>query len=192
MGRVRGWSGAVDLPSLPASAGHVAVLCPGPPEQLGPRLAELAQSLWAEHLVLKAHLSDSMGHDIPTLSMRLWASLEVSPSSVSGGLYLQRFFPGVSAQEMRDFPVCSGFPSGLLSVGSHRAGHDWSDLATAAAVAQTVKDLPTMQETQVWSLGGEDSLEREMAIHSNILEWKIWWTGWPGELQSMGSKRDTT
>ena len=85
VGGVSGWSGAVDLPSLPASAGHMAVLCPGPPEQLGPCLAELAQSLRAEHLILRAHLSDSVGHDIPTLSMRLWASLEVPPSSVSGG-----------------------------------------------------------------------------------------------------------
>ena len=46
-------------------------------------------------------------------------------------------------------------------------GHDWSDLA-AAAVAQTVKNLPAMQETQVQSLGWEDLLEKGMATHSSI------------------------
>ena len=39
-----------------------------------------------------------------------------------------------------------------------------------------VKSLPTKQETQVWSLGREDSLEEEMATHSSILAWKISWT----------------
>ena len=43
-----------------------------------------------------------------------------------------------------------------------------------------------MQETWVRSLGQEDPLEKEMAIHSNILGWKIPWTGW---LQSMGSQK---
>ena len=42
-------------------------------------------------------------------------------------------------------------------------------------VAQTIKHLPTMQETQVQSLGWEDLLEKEMAIHSSILAWKIPW-----------------
>ena len=44
-------------------------------------------------------------------------------------------------------------------------------------VAQTVKGLPTMQETQVQSLGWEDLLEKEMTTHSSILAWKIPWTG---------------
>ena len=57
-------------------------------------------------------------------------------------------------------------------------------------VAQTVKRLHTMQDTQVQSLGQEDLLEKEMATHSNILAWKILWTEEPGRLQSMGS--DTT
>ena len=54
-------------------------------------------------------------------------------------------------------------------------------------VAQTVKCLPTMQETRVQSLGQEDLLEKEMATHSSILAWKIPWTEDPGRLQSMGS-----
>ena len=52
-----------------------------------------------------------------------------------------------------------------------------------------VKCLSTMLETRVQSLGQEDLLEKEMAIHSNILAWKISWTEEPGRLQSMGSQR---
>ena len=55
--------------------------------------------------------------------------------------------------------------------------------------AQTVKRLPTMQETWVQSLGQEDPLEKEMASHSSINAWKIPWTKEPGGLQSMGSQR---
>ena len=53
-------------------------------------------------------------------------------------------------------------------------------------VAQPVKNLPTMQETQVRPLGREDPLEKEMATHSSILSWKIWWTEEPGGLYPIG------
>ena len=56
-------------------------------------------------------------------------------------------------------------------------------------VAQMVKRLPTLRETQVQSLGREDPLEKEMATHSSILGWKIPWTEEHGRLQSMGSQR---
>ena len=56
-------------------------------------------------------------------------------------------------------------------------------------MAQTVKRLSTTRETRVRSLGREDPLEKDMAIHSNILAWKIPWTEEPGRLQSMGSQR---
>ena len=60
-------------------------------------------------------------------------------------------------------------------------------------VAQMVKLLFTMWETWVGSLGREDSLEKEMATHSNTLAWKIPWTKESDRLQSMGSRRvDTT
>ena len=55
-----------------------------------------------------------------------------------------------------------------------------------------VKNLPAMQElqeTQVWSLGWEDPLEKDMVTHSSILAWKIPWTEEPGRLQSVGSQR---
>ena len=59
----------------------------------------------------------------------------------------------------------------------------------ASLVAQTVKNLPAMWETQVQSLGWEDPLEKEMAIHSSNLEWRMPWIEEPGGLYSKGSKR---
>ena len=59
----------------------------------------------------------------------------------------------------------------------------------ASLVAQRVKHLPTVQETQVQSLGWEDPLEKGMATDSSILAWKTPWTEEPGGLQSMGSQR---
>ena len=56
-------------------------------------------------------------------------------------------------------------------------------------MAQMVKNLPAMWETQVWSLGWQDPLEKEMATHSSTLTWKIPWREEPGGLQSTGSKR---
>ena len=58
-------------------------------------------------------------------------------------------------------------------------------------VAQAVKNLPTVQETQGRSLGQEDLLEKGMATHSNILAWRIPWTEEPGGLQSMGMQSQT-
>ena len=58
-------------------------------------------------------------------------------------------------------------------------------------MAQTVKRLPAMRETQVRSLGQEDPLEKEMATHSNTLAWRIPWTEEPGGLQSMESQSRT-
>ena len=56
-------------------------------------------------------------------------------------------------------------------------------------VAQTVKNLPAMQETRVQSPGWEDPLEKGIAIHSSILAWRIPQTEEPGELQSVESQR---
>ena len=49
------------------------------------------------------------------------------------------------------------------------------------------KDTPVVQETQVWSLGQEDPLEKRMATHPSVLAWRILYTEEPGGLQSMGS-----
>ena len=56
-------------------------------------------------------------------------------------------------------------------------------------VAQMVKNLPAIWETRVQFLGWEGPLEKEMAIHSSTLAWKIPWTEEPDRLQPMGSQR---
>ena len=61
--------------------------------------------------------------------------------------------------------------------------------SVSSLVALTVKCLSTMREIRVRSLGWEDPLEKEMAVHSRTLAWKILWTEEPGRLQSMGSQR---
>ena len=82
-----------------------------------------------------------------------------------------------------------GEPGRLPSMGLHRVGHDWSNLAAAAAYKSKgfpgssagKKNLSAMQETLVWFLGWEDPLEKGKATHSSILAWRIpidrgaWW-----------------
>ena len=62
----------------------------------------------------------------------------------------------------------------------------------ASLMAQTVKNLPAMQETQVRSLHWEDPLEKEMATHSNILAWRIPWTEEPGGYSPWNSPGQNT
>ena len=66
---------------------------------------------------------------------------------------------------------------------------EYYPLERTSLVAQMVKGLSTMLETWVLYLGWEDPLEKEMAIHSNTIAWKIPWTEKPGRLQSMGSQK---
>ena len=87
-------------------------------------------------------------------------------------------------------------PGTRQDVGSQRVRHDWATELNwtelnwnASLVAQMVKKLPAMQETQVQSLDQEDPLEKGMATHSSILAWRISWTEEAGRLQSMGSQR---
>ena len=72
------------------------------------------------------------------------------------------------------FPAAPALARGFFTTGT-------------SLVAQMVKNLPEIQETQVWFLGQEDLLEKGMATHSSILAWRNPWTEEPGGLQSMGS-----
>ena len=95
----------------------------------------------------------------------------------------------------------TGEPSGLQSIGLQRVGHNRSDLAHMHAVFigtlfstyllryTTQMVASAMWENQVRFLGQEDPLEKEMAIHSSTLAWKIPRTEEPDRLQSMGSQR---
>ena len=65
----------------------------------------------------------------------------------------------------------------------------YSSILGASLVAQTVKNLPVMQETRVPFLSQEDSLDKGIAILSSVLAWRIPWTEEPSKLKSMGSPR---
>ena len=67
--------------------------------------------------------------------------------------------------------------------------YPWLLVKTSSLVAQSLKRLPGMQETRLRSLDREDPLEKEMAIHSSMLAWRIPWTEEPGGLQSIALKR---
>ena len=67
--------------------------------------------------------------------------------------------------------------------------HTYTQLNIITSVAQTIKNLPAMQETHVRSLGHEDTLKKGMATHSSALAWRIPWTEEPGGLQTIGSQR---
>ena len=75
--------------------------------------------------------------------------------------------------------------NGNLDISGNQCIHIYG----ASLVVQTVKNLPAMQKTWVWSLGWKDLLEKGMATHSNVHAWEIPWTEEPGGLQSMGSQR---
>ena len=90
--------------------------------------------------------------------------------------------------------LCQGSRPEVKSLRSLRVeGVSWVVSEPLWATAQSVKNQPVMQETQVRFLGREDPLEKEMAIHSRILAWEMPWTEEPGGLQSMGLREpDTT
>ena len=100
-------------------------------------------------------------------------------------------FPGSSADKKSACnPRDSGsFPGSGRSPGdgiSHPLQYSWASL-----VAQTVENLPAMQETWVRSLGWEDLLEEGMATHSSILAWRIPWTEGPGGVTKSHSTAST-
>ena len=84
--------------------------------------------------------------------------------------------------------LCDPMNCSIPGLPVHHQLQEFTQTLTSL-VAQTVKRLSTMRETRVRSLGWEDPLEKEMAIHSRTIAWKIPWAEEPGRLQSMGSQR---
>ena len=76
-------------------------------------------------------------------------------------------------------------------LGSGYIRKQYIDFRTSL-MAQTVKNPPAMWETWVRSLGWEDPLEKEMAIHTSFLAWEFPWAEEPGGLESMGSQKSQT
>ena len=77
----------------------------------------------------------------------------------------------------------------MTNEGKERKIKTYYKLYWASLVAQMVKNLPAMQKTQHQSLGQEDPLEKNLAIHPSVCAWRIPWIEDPGGLQSMGSQR---
>ena len=90
----------------------------------------------------------------------------------------------VGGTVVKNLPANAGDVGDLgLIPGLGRSSGVWNSL-----VAQMVKNLPSKQDTWVWSPGRENPLEKEMATQSSILDWEIPWTEEPGLLQSLGSQ----
>ena len=129
------------------------------------------------------HLMNSLGHKTPVLGHKwdvqwLWDALTWEVLRVLK--YVNIYF--------------------LKNKGKHIQGNVYNNMdfnhlhfnifpRKSFLVAQTVKNLPAMQETWVWSLGQKDPLEKGMATHSNILAWRIPCTGETGKQQSMWLQR---
>ena len=110
-------------------------------------------------------------------------------------LLLLNYFPvgGYEGQSWKILGAFCGLVSWSISRKKKKTNPFWlrdtahHQIKEFSLVAQLVKNLPAMLETQVGSLGWEESLEKRMATHSSILPWRIPWTEEPGRLQSMGS-----
>ena len=157
-------------------------------------------------------------HHLPKFARDHWVGDAIQPSSAlfsyclqsfqaSGSLLMSWLFTsggqniGVSASpSVLPMNIQGWFPLGLtglislLSKGFSRVFSSttlWKHqlFGTMPSLAQRLKRLPAVQETWVWSLGGEDTLVKEMATHSSILAWRIPWMEEPGRLQSTGLQR---
>ena len=108
-------------------------------------------------------------------------SFSISPSNEYSGLVSFRIWLVWSLCNLRDSQESSPALQFEASTLKHSAFF-MVQLSKISLVAQLLKNLQAMQETQVWSLGQEDPLEKEMALHSSIMAWRIPWTEKPGEL----------
>ena len=110
--------------------------------------------------------------------------VKVQPSLVS----ISKSWGNLSHAHLLD--TCrSGFPSGTAV---KKPSVMQAVMTQASLVVQTVRSLLAMWETLVWSSGGEDPLEKQMATHSSILAWRIPWLEKLGGLQSIGRRESDT
>ena len=89
---------------------------------------------------------------------------------------------------LRELPVAKA--GTIWAIKQCSFGLEYS-LEGASLIAQSVKNLPVMEDTWIWFLGQEDTLEKETATHSSILAWRIPWTEEPGRLQPMELQEST-
>ena len=131
------------------------------------------------HFLNEETVEDSWRND-PANKWPWWPSKGLSQSQTSAAGFKTSLFQHSVASTAYLTSLCLGF----LTSGNHRI-----KVLGASLVAQMVKNLPSMQETWVQSLGQEDPLEKEMVHHSSILAWRIPWTEEPGGLQLRGAQR---
>ena len=131
-----------------------------------------------------------------SLDFAVLQKLPVSQLSLSESIWLQmlvqdkfQLFPEHFSNLSDSFEILSWLILNSFDLGLSMDFIQAYLWISASLVAHMVKRLPAMQETQVRSLGREDPLEKEMAIHSSTLAWKIPWSEDPGRLPSMGSQR---
>ena len=123
----------------------------------------------------------------------------LSPGVCSNSCPLNQWYHPTISSSVIPFSSClQSFPASgsFLMIQFWSGGHSiesfsmsFSDECSqliSSLVAQMVENWCKMQKTQVWFLGGEDTLDKEMATHSSILNWRIPWTEQPGRLKSKG------
>ena len=160
-----------------------------------PKLMSIELVMPSNHLILRHPLlllpsifpSIRIFSNQPDLRIRwpkYWSfSFNISSSNEHPGLISFRM-------DLLDLLAVQGTLKSLLQHHSSKASIlQCSAFFGASMVAQVVKRLPAVQETQVQSLGWEDPLEKEMATHSSTLAWKIPWSEERGRLQSIGLQR---
>ena len=106
----------------------------------------------------------------------------VDPHSSQVALVVKN--PPANAGGLRDMGLIPGLERSPGGGHGNPLQYSWASL-----VALLVKNLPSMQETWVWSLGWKDPLEEGMAPHISVLAWRIPWTEEPGGLETRGSQR---
>ena len=148
-------------------------------------------------LYLFCPFPQSLLWQLPVCFLCLWVprSRLAGPQSPGANVYMCNYpVPGLLTRGCGSWPHCTPtLPTRFIPVPSlvlealflQSLGHShWQSGLPRGSV---VKNLPAMQEPQVWSLGLRDPLEEEMATHSSILAWRIPRTEEPGGLQSTGS-----
>ena len=142
----------------------------------GPNLASQICFLWIKfHGNIVCLFIYMLSRTASVLQQRAWVT-ETEPGPQSLKYLLASPYPG----EGNSSPLqCSCLENprdgGLPPVGSHRVGHDWSDLAAAAVIPgirSVCKESACQCRIQVWPLTWEDPLDKKMAAHSSILSWK--------------------
>ena len=131
------------------------------------------------------------GFSLPWLLLLQSSGSRVQGLISSGSRPLERRFNSCGAPIQLPWGLRDSPGSGIEPMSPEMAG--WFFTAEPPGPgASAVKNPPTKQEMQVWSLGWEDPLEKEMATHSSILAWEIPWREEPGGLQSVGSPKSQT